>query len=328
MGQIDDLIVLLYKENVLMLINKIFNYIIHPSKCSNYIKNIILHSSYGKKMNDDVYVKKMFKLKMGYELNLSDPKTYNEKLQWLKLNDHNPEYITMVDKYLSKQFVADRIGEEYVVPLYGVWERFEDIDFDSLPEQFVLKTTHDCGGVVVCNDKSNFDKESAEVFLKKHLAHEYFYHCREWPYKFVKPRIIAEKFMKDSKEQTEEGLTDYKFFCFNGEPKAMFIATDRASKDTETKFDFFDMEFNHLPFTNGHPNSEKNIKKPEKFELMIDLAKKLSDGIPQVRVDFYESEGNIYFGEMTFFHWGGFVPFEPKEWDYKFGEWIPLPKNK
>lgn len=278
-----------------------------------------------KKMSDEKYIKLKFYASLGKKLNLNNPKTYNEKLQWLKLYDRNPEYVAMVDKYLSKAFVAERIGEEYVVPLYGVWDSFDEIDFDTLPDEFVLKTTHDCGGVVVCKDKNSFDKEKAKAFLEKHLKHEYFYHCREWPYKHVKPRIIAEKFMKDSKGQTEEGLTDYKFFCFGGEPKAMFIATDRAKAGVETKFDFFDMEFNHLPFTNGHPNADKPIKKPEKFELMIELSKKLSAGLPHVRVDFYESEGNIYFGELTFFHWGGFVPFEPVEWDEKFGEWIKLP---
>lgn len=277
---------------------------------------------------DKQYLELMYSAAMGKKLNLKKPQTFNEKLQWLKLYYRNPDCVTMVDKYLSKKYVADRIGEEYVVPLYGVWNSFDEIDFDSLPEQFVLKTTHDCGGVVVCKDKSTFDKEKAKAFLEKHLAHQYFYHCREWVYKQVKPRIIAEKFMKDSKDQIEEGLTDYKFFCFDGEPKAMFIATDRAKEDTETKFDFFDMEFNHLPFINGHPNSEKTIAKPEQFELMIELSKKLSEGLPHVRVDFYESEGQIYFGELTFFHWGGFVPFEPAEWDLTLGEWINLPEGK
>ena len=309
-----------------MIVKKIINYIAHPRKCVRYIEDRMLHSSYGKKMKDEKYLKKMFKLKMGYELNLDNPKTYNEKLQWLKLNYKNPDTIKMVDKFLSKQFVADRIGEEYVVPLYGVWDRFDDIDFDVLPHQFVLKTTHDCGGVVVCKNKNCFNKKKAKRFLLKHLKREYFYHCREWQYKFVKPRIIAEKYMKDSKDQAEEGLTDYKFFCFNGDPKAMFIATDRAKADAETKFDFFDMEFNHLPFTNGHPNSDKPIGKPEQFDLMIELSRKLSKDLPHVRVDFYESDGKIYFGELTFFHWGGFVPFEPKEWDDKFGEWIELPR--
>lgn len=309
-----------------MFIKKILSYISHPQKCLNYIENKRLHSSYGRKLNDETYIKRIFKLEMGYELDLDNPKTYNEKLQWLKLNYQNLDCVTMVDKYYAKEYVANLIGEEYVVPLYGVWDKFEEIDFDALPEQFVLKTTHDCGGVVVCKDKSEFDKAEAKTFLEKHLAREYFYHCREWPYKYVKPRIIAEKFMKDSNEQAGEGLTDYKFFCFDGEPKAMFIATERANKETETKFDFFDMEFNHLPFTNGHPNSNKPIKKPERFELMIELAKKLSAGLPHIRVDFYESEGKIYFGELTLFHWGGLVPFNPKEWDRTFGDWIKLPQ--
>lgn len=308
-----------------MLIKKLVSYLLSPKKCVHYIRYKRLHSSYGKNLLDEEYIKKIFKLEMGYALDLENPKTFNEKLQWLKLHYHNPECVTMVDKYLSKQYVAERIGEEYVVPLYGVWDSFDEIDFGSLPEQFVLKTTHDCGGVVICRDKSTFDKNQAKKFLEQHLRHEYFYHCREWPYKHVKPRIIAERFMKDSEGQAEEGLTDYKFFCFNGEPKAMFIATDRARKDTETKFDFFDMDFNHLPFTNGHPNSDKPIEKPRQFELMIELAQKLSKDIPHVRVDFYESEGNIYFGELTFFHWGGLVPFEPEEWDMRFGEWIVLP---
>ena len=311
-----------------MFIKKLFKYITHPKKCFEYIEYRRLQSSYGKKLDDAEYIQRMFKLNLGYKLDLENPKTYNEKLQWLKLNYHNPECITMVDKYLSKQYVADLIGDEYVVPLYGVWDKFDEIDFDKLPDQFVLKTTHDCGGVVVCKDKKDFDVQAAKSFLEEHQRREYFYHCREWPYKFVKPRIIAEKFMKDTEGQEEEGLTDYKFFCFDGEPKAMFIATDRAKDNVETKFDFFDMEFNHLPFTNGHPNSEKEIKKPKQFDLMIELSRKLSAGLPHVRVDFYESEGKIYFGELTFFHWGGFVPFEPKEWDKKFGDWIKLPNKK
>ncbi len=307
-------------------ISKIIEHIIHPKRGYAYIYDKILHGSYGRKMSDEKYVKKMFRFKMGYPLELDNPVTFNEKLQWLKLYDRNPEYIKMVDKCDAKFYVAELIGETYVVPLYGVWDNFDDIDFDSLPKQFVLKTTHDCGGVVVCKDKDTFDKASAREFLNMHLKSEYFYHCREWAYKEVKPRIIAEKYMKDDQSNRDEGLTDYKFFCFDGVPKAMFIATDRASKDEETKFDFYDMNFNHLPFTNGHPNSKRAIEKPKNFELMKQLAEKLSQGIPHVRVDFYESEGDIYFGELTLCHWGGLVPFEPKEWDKIFGDWIELPK--
>ena len=310
-----------------MNIKKLFSYLKNPKKCIFYIKHRRLYSAYGRSLDDKTYIEKMFKLKLGYKLNLANPQTFNEKLQWLKLNYFNPDCIAMVDKYLSKEVVANCIGAEYVVPLYGVWDKFEDIDFNTLPNQFVLKTTHDCGGVVVCKDKDSFDKEKARNFLEGHLKQEYFYYSREWPYKNVKPRIIAEKYMKDSKDQKEEGLTDYKFFCFDGEPKVMFIATDRAKENEETKFDFYDMEFNHLPFTNGHPNSDKVIEKPKQFELMKELCKKLSKDLPHVRVDFYESEGKIYFGEMTFFHWGGFVPFNPKEWDEKLGEWLILPSK-
>ena len=275
-------------------------------------------------MSDKAYLKLIFRVKMGKNLNLKRPTTFNEKLQWLKLYDRKPEYSAMVDKYEAKKYVAEKIGEQYIVPTLNVWDKFEDIDFDALPDQFVLKCTHDSGGLVICRDKNELDLDVARAKIDKSLATNYYLHGREWPYKYVKPRIIAEKYMKDSEDQAEEGLTDYKFFCFNGEPKAMFIATDRSRKDTETKFDFFDMEFNHLPFTNGHPNSEKHIEKPKQFELMIELSKKLSEGIPHVRVDFYESEGNIYFGELTFYHWGGMVPFEPDEWDRTFGDWLKI----
>ena len=281
-----------------MNIKKLFSYVFSPKKCIFYVKHRRLYSSYGRKLDDETYIKKMFKLKMGYNLDLDNPVTFNEKLQWLKLNYHNPDCIVMVDKYLSKQYVKDCIGEEYVVPLYGVWDSFDEIDFDLLPNEFVLKTTHDCGGVVVCKDKSSFDKNAAKKFLEMHLGYKYFYFSREWPYKNVKPRIIAEKLMKDSNEQLAEGLTDYKFFCFDGEPKSMFIATDRTNKNIETKIDFYDMEFNHLPITKGRPNSDKVIEKPKQFELMKELCKKLSKDLPHVRVDFYESEGKIYFGEL------------------------------
>lgn len=276
-------------------------------------------------MSDEAYLKLIFRLKLGKHLDLNNPKTFNEKLQWLKLYDRKPIYTKMVDKFEVKEYVADLIGEEYIIPTLGVWDSFDEIDFDCLPEQFVLKCTHDSGGLVICQDKSKLDKKTAKEKIQKSLKINYYWHGREWPYKNVKPRIIAEKFMKDAKEQIEEGLTDYKFFCFDGEPKAMFIATDRAKADIETKFDFFDMEFSHLPFTNGHPNSDNEIEKPKQFDLMAELCRKLSRDIPQVRVDFYECEGKIYFGELTLFHWGGMVPFEPEEWDYKFGSWIKLP---
>ena len=186
---------------------------------------------------DKVFLKLMFRARMGSKLDLKHPRTFNEKLQWLKLYDRRTEYTNMVDKYEAKKYVAQKIGEQYIVPTLGVWESFDDIDFEKLPEQFVLKCTHDSGGLVICRNKRNLDIDAARIKIQKSLKFDYYRHGREWPYKEVKPRVIAEKFMKDS--ETEEGLTDYKFFCFDGEPKAMFIATDRAKQDAETKFDFF-----------------------------------------------------------------------------------------
>jgi hypothetical protein len=258
---------------------------------------------------------------MVQELNLRNPKTVNEKLQWLKLYDRKPEYINMVDKYEAKKYVAGIIGEEYIIPTLGVWETFDEIDFDSLPEQFVLKCTHDCGGLVICRDKSKLDLEKAKKKINSCLKRCYYYDHREWPYKNVKPRIIAEAYMEDS--VTAE-LRDYKFFCFNGEAKMLFIASDRQTKGEETKFDFFDIDFNHLPFTNGHPNAKNIPEKPLCFDQMKALAEKLSAGVPHLRVDFYEVDGKIYFGELTFSHWSGMTPFDPEKWDLKIGEWLKI----
>lgn len=277
-----------------------------------------------KKLSDEKYLKKMFYSHMGKELNLDDPKSYSEKLQWLKLYDRNPLYTKLVDKCEVKKYVADLIGEEYIIPTLGVWDKFTDIDFSMLPNQFVLKCTHDSGGVYICKDKSRFDHEEAKKVIEKSLANNFYLQGREWAYKNVRPRIIAEQYMED--DSTKE-LRDYKFFCFDGEPKALFIATERMESRTETKFDFFDMEYNHLPFTNGHPNAEILPLKPSQFEKMKELACKLSEGIPHVRVDFYEVNGKVYFGELTFFHWSGFMPFEPEKWDYEFGSWLSLPKT-
>lgn len=262
---------------------------------------------------------------------LKNPQTFNEKLNWLKLYDRRPEYTTMVDKYEAKQYVSDRIGNEYVIPTVGgPWKSFDEIDFDALPDQFVLKTTHDCGGVVICKDKNTFDKVTAKIFLEKHLKNNYYLTCREWPYKNVEPRIFAEAYMKDEtiEERKVEQLTDYKFFCFDGKVKALFIATDRADETTETKFDFFDSNFIHLDIIQGHPNAAVTPTKPAAFELMKNLASELSKGIPQVRVDFYEVGNRIYVGELTLFHFSGNVPFKPEKWDYEFGSWIELPNRK
>lgn len=275
-------------------------------------------------MDDETYLKIAFRCKMGERLNLNEPRSYSEKLQWIKLHDRKPEYTAMVDKYEAKKIAAKRIGDEYIIPTLGVWDRFEDIDFSALPDQFVLKCTHDSGGLVIVKDKSSMDVEAAGKKITTCLSHNFYWGQREWPYKDVRPRIIAEQYMED--EKTGE-LPDYKFFAFDGEVKALFIATERGARE-ETKFDFFDADFNHLPFLNGHPNASVTPKKPSQFELMKALAARLSEGLPQIRVDLYEVSGRVYFGEFTFFHWSGFKPFVPREWDDRFGEWIRLPQKQ
>ena len=273
---------------------------------------------------DKLYISIMYFIKMKKTINWKSPITFNEKLQWLKLYDRKPEYTMMVDKYEVKKHVAEIIGEEFLIPTLGVWDSFDDIDFETLPNQFVLKCTHDSGGLVICRDKKLLDKDAARKKIERSLKRNFFYVSREWPYKNVKPRIIAEQYMED--HNTKE-LRDYKFFAFNGVARAMFIATERGNEAEETKFDFFDMEFKHLPFTNGHPNAAVEPEKPETFEEMVRLAEKLSANIPHLRVDFYEVNGKPYFGELTFSHWAGMMPFKPAEWDKIFGEWIALPQS-
>jgi hypothetical protein len=275
-------------------------------------------------MEPEQFLKRMYRISMGRELNLDSPKTYTEKLQWLKLYDHRPEYTRLVDKYGVKAYVAEKIGSEYVVPLLGVWDRVEDIDFENLPDRFVLKTTHDSGGIVVCKDKSRLDIPAAKRKLRYFHKRNYYLHNREWPYKNVPHRIIAESYMEDSRYKE---LRDYKFFTFGGEPKVLYIAQGRGLSG-ETVADFFDMDFNHLPFTIDHDTAPVPPEKPANFELMKELAAKLSAGTPQLRVDFYEVDGKVYFGEMTFFHCSGMEAFHPEQWDRTFGDWVVLPPKQ
>lgn len=273
---------------------------------------------------DEEFLKRIYRFRMNRELDLENPVLYTEKLQWLKLYDHRPEYAVMVDKYAAKEFVAERIGAEYVIPLLGVWDSVEDIDFAGLPQRFVLKTTHDSGGIVICKDKDHLDIPSARRKLNWFMKREYYRCNREWPYKKVPHRVIAEPYMEDSRCGE---LRDYKFFTFGGEPKVLYIAQGRGSGD-ETVADFFDMNFRHLPFTIDHDMAPVPPEKPENFELMKAFAAKLSEGTPQLRVDFYEVDGKVYFGEMTFFHCSGMAPFHPEEWDRTFGDWVSLPPKR
>lgn len=305
---------------------KLFNYIIHDR---DKLKIALLYKTARFYKSDKKYLTRLFKYKLGRELDLLNPKTFSEKLQWLKLYNRKPEYTMMVDKFAVKDYVAKIIGNEYIIPTLGVWDSFNDIDFDSLPAQFVLKTTHGGGntGVVICKDKNKFDIDAAKIKLEKSLKTCIYKSLKEWPYKNVKKRIIAEAYLYEdiTPENPTGDIIDYKFFCFNGEAKAILIATDRHSP-TGVCFDYFDENFQHYPFEQGGPNSKKIISKPDSFEKMWQIANKLSEGLPHVRVDLYCIKGQIYFGELTFFDSSGFAEFKPIEWDYKFGEWIKLPE--
>ena len=286
---------------------------------------LALLNRFGWMLGDKAFIKCLFYSCIGKRLDLKSPKTYNEKLNWLKIYDHNPLYTTLVDKYAVKDYVSKIIGDKYVIPTLGVWDKPEDIEWDKLPDRFVLKTTHGGGGdgVVICKDKASLDVNKALLTLQRGMKTDPFKRSREWPYKNVPKRIIAEKYMEDT---TYGELRDYKFFAFDGEVKAMFIATDRGSGNV--KFDFFDENFNHLDLVQTHPLSGLSFQKPEEFEVMKEIASKLSKGIPHVRVDLYVVDGRVYFGEMTFFHHGGIHPFHPSKWDDVFGSWIKLPSRK
>lgn len=270
---------------------------------------------------DRLYLKLLYKIKTGRTLHLDNPQTYSEKLNWLKIYDRNPLYTKLVDKYEVRDYVKEKIGAEYLFPLLGVWDKFEDIDFDKLPDRFVLKCTHDFGSVVIVNDKADFNKEAAKKSINSELKYNFFYRGREWAYKNVKPRIIAEENMQSG----DTRLVDYKFFCFGGKVKYMFIATGRG---TDLRFDFFDREYNHLPVTNGVPNADVIPEKPEHYDEMVRIAEKLSEDINNVRVDLYNLDGKIYFSELTFYHNGGMVTFEPYEIDKMLGNYFIKEKYK
>lgn len=272
-------------------------------------------------MTDEEYLKHKWKSIMGTDLNLDHPTGFNEKLQWLKLHDRNPAYTRMVDKCAVKEYVAEKIGEQYIIPTLGIWDDPEQIDFDALPEQFVLKCNHNSGlGMCICQNKSMLNISKVKQGLRKGLKQKYYLYGREWPYKNVQPCILAEEYL-----EIPSGieLIDYKFMCFHGKVKCIFTCTDRFSEDG-LKVTFFDLEWNVMPFERHYPKSSQPIPKPVHFEQMLVLAEILSDGIPFLRVDFYEVDQKIYFGELTFYPGSGFEEFSPPEWDNKLGEWIHI----
>lgn len=276
-----------------------------------------------KLLPDKIYLKLKYRFKLGKKLNLSNPKTFNEKLQWLKLYDRKDIYTTMVDKYEAKKYVASIIGDEYIIPTIGIYNSFDEIDFDKLPKQFVIKCTHDSGGLVIVKDKSKLDIKSAKKKINQCLKNNYYYSGREWPYKNVNPRIIIEEYIEDNKSNT---MRDYKFFCFNGTPKIMYISEGLEDHSTAS-MSFYDMNFK---ITSCKRKDFKLLnytpKKPKGFEKMKELASTLSKNTPHLRVDFYEINGHIYFGELTFSTCSGFIPFEDEKWDYKLGNMLELKK--
>lgn len=287
---------------------------------------LIMLRRYGQRLSDETYIKLYYRFSMGKKLNLKNPQTFTEKLQWLKLYDHNPLYTTLVDKYAVKSWVAERIGDQYIIPTLGVWNSFDEIDIEKLPNQFVLKTTHGGGnvGVVICKDKASFNKEEAKIKLERSMKISGYDTVREWPYKNVQRRIIAEKFIEPQPEIND--LPDYKFFCFNGEPKYCQVISGR---NTKKSIDFFDNEWKHQPFREPkkYPNADTEPTKPECLEKMWQLAALLAEGKAFSRIDFYEMRGQIFFGEITFFPTSGLGVFEPEEYDAILGQMIHLPIN-
>lgn len=256
-------------------------------------------------------------------IDFDNPKTFNEKIQWLKLNYRKEEYTNLVDKYRVKQYITKLIGEEYVIPTLGVWKNVDDIDFKSLPEKFVLKCNNDSGGIVICKNKKDFDEVKAKSFLKERLKNNGYWYGREWPYKNVKPCIIAEKYMEDS---ISKDLKDYKFFCFNGSMEFFDIDIDRF---IEHRSNYYDRNGNFLPFGKTYcpPDYTKKIEMPKNLDKMIELAETISHNTVLSRIDFYEIDGQVY-GEITFYPGSGFSPFTDEKWDYKLGDMIDLPNIK
>lgn len=281
-------------------------------------------SQFRKCFSDEFYLKIQYPYKTGWRLNLDNPLTFNEKLQWLKLHYRNDELTMMVDKYAVKNYVSEKIGKKYLIPTIGVWDDVDEIDFSKLPDRFVLKCTHDSGGLIVCKDKNRLDLGKTRKWLKKRLKDNFYLYKREWPYKNVKARVIAEQFMEDDSIINANGLTDYKFFCFNGIVDSVMACIDRGINDT--KFYFFDREWNLLKLNKRGIEAPEGftLPKPKCIEEMFDIASILSKGIPFVRVDLYCINEQPYFGEITFFPTSGYDSNLLEETDIYWGNKIDL----
>ena len=286
-----------------------------------FIKNVAIRVAYFLRWTpDSFFLSVIYLIRTGKILHLHNPKRFNEKIQWLKIYDYNDRYTEMADKSLAKKWAAKIIGDEYIIPTLGIWDKFEDIPFEKLPNQFVLKCTHNSGGIYICKDKSQIEYNSLKMRFEKLLSINYFYQNREHVYKDIKPQIMAEPLLNGQGE-----LIDYKFLCFNGNVEYMFTCTERFEKDG-LKVTFFDRDFSPMQFERHYPRSTCSIPKPRCYSEMLEVAEKLSGGLKFVRVDLYEIDGQVYFGEMTFYPGSGMETFKPDEWDYKLGEYIELYK--
>lgn len=298
------------------MLKKVIELFKNPKKIKLYIIRKI-----GKKINDKKYLQLLYKIRFDKKIDFDNPKTFNEKLNWLKLYDRNDKYTMLADKYLVKEYVEKTIGKEYVIKNYKIWENVEDINLDELPCKFVMKCNHDSGGLIICKNKENINLEDVKDKLKRSLENNYFYYKREWPYKNIKPLILVEEFIED-KEM--EDLRDYKFMCFNGVPKFVYITV----KNDNIWENYYDMEFNPVEINHGFPRYKEEFKKPENFDEMVKIAKQLSKDIPFVRIDLHNTDGKIYFGEFTFYDWGGLRPYSDEKYDKLLGDLLKIEGRK
>lgn len=299
------------------MLNKVKRYLADPYYALGYD----LIKSHPNWMSDRFYISVLWKMLMGYELDWKNPQTFNEKLQWLKINDRNPRYSLLVDKVAAKGIVSDIIGEEHVIPTIRVYDSVEEIVPEDLPEQFVLKCNHDSGSFEICQSKDRFDFPSAKARLGDKLKKNFYWNAREWAYKNVEKKVFAEQYVNDL---AQDNLVTYKFYCFDGEPK-LALATIKNEVFWEN---YYDLDFNLLNLFHGSNNSPSQIERPAHFDEMIEISRVLSKGIPHVRIDLYESAGGVLFSEYSFYDWAGFNRFEPEEWDRVLGDWLKLPGKK
>lgn len=300
-----------------MMTNKIIKAIKDPKLAILYL----LCLKFFRILPDKLYTKIKYRVIMGKPINFKNITTFNEKMQWLKLYDRKPFYTTLADKYQVRKYIEETIGVDYLIPLLGVYNGYDEIDFQALPNEFVLKPNHTSGDIYICKNKSKIDHEKLKKEIKKWLKRRYYWVHREWLYKDIKPLIICEKYITDGEGSD---LKDYKFMCFNGKAKCVVVCSERSSK-TGLKMDFYDMDWNIMPFTVYSDGSGKLTPKPKNFEKMVQLAEKLSAGLFLLRVDFYEVKEQLFLGELTFYHAAGVGKFTPEEYDYVLGSWLDLP---